>query len=105
MIKSIDKERVPVIDIKKINSASNKIDIAKELYKASTDLGFIYIKNHDISENLINDLRKDGLNFFRSSTDDKSKVLITKKHRGWLGFGGAKMGDKAKPDLKVSFIC
>ena len=104
MIKSIDKERVPVIDIKKINSASNKIDIAKKLYKASTDLGFIYIKNHDISENLINDLRKDGLNFFRSSTDDKSKVLITKKHRGWLGFGGAKMGDKAKPDLKESFI-
>ena len=104
MIKSIDKERVPVIDIKKINSAFNKIDIAKELYKASTDLGFIYIKNHDISENLINDLRKDGLNFFRSSTDDKSKVLITKKHRGWLGFGGAKMGDKAKPDLKESFI-
>ena len=104
MIKSIDKERVPVIDIKKINSVSNKIDIAKELYKASTDLGFIYIKNHDISENLINDLRTDGLNFFRSSTDDKSKVLITKKHRGWLGFGGAKMGDKAKPDLKESFI-
>jgi isopenicillin N synthase-like dioxygenase len=104
MIKSIDKERVPVIDIKKINSTSNKIDIAKELYKASTDLGFIYIKNHDISENLINDLRTDGLNFFRSSTDDKSKVLITKKHRGWLGFGGAKMGDKAKPDLKESFI-
>ena len=104
MIKSIDKERVPVIDIKKINTAPNKIEIAKELYKASTDLGFIYIKNHDISENLINDLRKDGLNFFRSSTDDKSKVLITKKHRGWLGFGGAKMGDKAKPDLKESFI-
>ena len=104
MIKSIDKERVPVIDIKKINSESNKIEIAKELYKASTDLGFIYIKNHDISENLINDLRKDGLNFFRSSTDYKSKVLITKKHRGWLGFGGAIMGDKAKPDLKESFI-
>ncbi len=104
IIKFIDKERVPVIDIKKINTAPNKIEIAKELYKASTDLGFIYIKNHDISENLINDLRTDGLNFFRSSTDDKSKVLITKKHRGWLGFGGAKMGDKAKPDLKESFI-
>ena len=104
MIKSIDKERVLKVHIKKINTAPNKIEIAKELYNASTDLGFIYIKNHDISENLINDLRKDGLNFFRSSTDDKSKVLITKKHRGWLGFGGAKMGDKAKPDLKESFI-
>ena len=104
VIKFIDKERVPVIDIKKINSASDKHEISKELYKASTDLGFIYIKNHDISENLINDLRTDGLNFFRSSIEDKSKVLITKKHRGWLGFGGAKMGDKAKPDLKESFI-
>ena len=104
IIKSLDKERVPVIDIKKINTASDKRIISKQLYKASTDLGFIYIKNHDISENLINDLRTDGLNFFRSSTDDKSKVLITKKHRGWLGFGGAKMGDKAKPDLKESFI-
>tara|TARA_Y100001968_G_scaffold170463_1_gene155965 strand:- start:744 stop:1709 length:966 start_codon:yes stop_codon:yes gene_type:complete len=104
IIKFIDKERVPVIDIKKINAASDKIEIAKKLYKASTDLGFIYIKNHDISENLISDLRADGLNFFRSSKDDKSKVLITKKHRGWLGFGGAKMGDKAKPDLKESFI-
>ena len=103
-IKSIDKDRVPVIDINKINSNSDKTKISKQLYKASTDLGFIYIKNHDISENLINDLRADGLNFFRSSTDDKSKVLITKKHRGWLGFGGAKMGDKAKPDLKESFI-
>lgn len=104
IIKSIDKERVPVIDIKKINTASDKIKISRELYKASTDLGFIYIKNHDISEKLINDLRTDGLNFFRSSIDDKEKVLITKKHRGWLGFGGAKMGDKAKPDLKESFI-
>ena len=79
IIKFIDKERVPVIDIKKINAASDKIEIAKKLYKASTDLGFIYIKNHDISENLISDLRADGLNFFRSSKDDKSKVLITKK--------------------------
>ena len=29
--KFIDKERVPVIDIKKINTASDKIEIAKEL--------------------------------------------------------------------------
>ena len=103
-IKSIDKDRVPVIDINKINSNSDKIKISKQLYKASTDLGFIYIKNHNISDKLINDLRNDGLTFFRSSFDEKEKVKISKKHRGWLGFGGAKMGDKAKPDLKESFI-
>ena len=85
MIKSIDKERVPVIDIKKINSASNKIDIAKELYKASTDLGFIYIKNHDISENLINDLRKDGLNFLEVLRMINQKYLLQKNiGAGWV---------------------
>ena len=78
-IKSIDKNRVPVIDINKINSNSDKIKISKQLYKASTDLGFIYIKNHNISDKLINDLRNDGLTFFRSSFDEKEKVKISKK--------------------------
>ena len=60
IIKSLDKERVPVIDIKKINTASDKRIISKQLYKASTDLGFIYVKNHNISEQLISDLRTDS---------------------------------------------
>ena len=31
-------------------------------------------------------------------------MTISERHRGWLGFGGAKMKDDAKPDLKESFI-
>ncbi|MFL2802035.1 MAG: isopenicillin N synthase family dioxygenase [Paracoccaceae bacterium] len=103
-IKTIDEKRVPIIDIEKIKNDGFKKKIAKELFKASTDLGFIYIKNHSIPKKLINNLRIDGFNFFRSPVHHKDEISISDKHRGWLGFGGAKMGDKAKPDLKESFI-
>ena len=103
-IKTIDEKRVPIIDVKKIKNIDNKKKIAQELFKASTDLGFIYIKNHSIPKKLIKDLRTDGFNFFRSSIQIKEEVIISNEHRGWLGFGGAKMGDKAKPDLKESYV-
>ena len=77
-IKSIDKDRVPVIDINKINSNSDKIKISKQLYKASTDLGFIYIKNHNISDKLINDLRNDGLTFLEVHLMKKRKSKFQK---------------------------
>ena len=34
----------------------------------------------------------------------KETVKISKKHRGWLGYGGAQMKDDAKVDLKESFL-
>ena len=103
-VKELDLDKIPIIDIGSLRDNTDPDFVARKLYKASTDLGFIYIKNHNIPDKLINDLRNDGLTFFRSSFDEKEKVKISKKHRGWLGFGGAKMGDKAKPDLKESFI-
>ena len=46
-----------------------------------------------------------GISFFSDVEGELgNRRQSTKKHRGWLGFGGAKMGDKAKPDLKESFI-
>ena len=103
-IREIDKDRIPIIDVSRIQDKQDRLSVAKQLYKASTDLGFIYIKKHKIPDDLIKNLRRDSLDFFRSPTDDKNHVSISKNHRGWLGYGGAKMGDKAKPDLKESFI-
>ena len=67
-------------------------------------MGFIYIKGHGIPENVISELRDEGLNFFRTDEAKKADVKITEKHRGWLGYGGAKMKDDAKADLKESFL-
>ena len=48
--------------------------------------------------------RKLGLKVFRTDEEKKADVKITEKHRGWLGYGGAKMKDDAKADLKESFL-
>ena len=102
--KEIDLDKVPIIDITSLRNGSDPKKIAKELYQASTGLGFIYIKGHGIPENKINSLRNDGLKFFRSKQELKKEISVSAQHRGWLGYGGAKMKDDAKPDLKESFI-
>ena len=100
----IDFEKIPIIDITSLRNGKDKTTVAKKLHHASKNLGFIYIKNHGISKETIENIRKDGLKFFRSNEKNKSEIKISSKHRGWLGYGGAKMGDKAKADLKESFV-
>ena len=102
--KTLDIEMIPIIDISPLKDGTNPILVAKQLHKASKGLGFIYIKGHGIPDSAIKLLREDGLKFFRSEYETKEIVKISKKHRGWLGYGGAKMKDDAKADLKESFI-
>ena len=97
-------DTIPVIDISAPNNGSDAADVAKALQAASTGLGFIYIKGHGIPNSVIQAARASAFEFFRSSDTDKSAVLISSKHRGWLKSGAAKMGDDAKVDLKESFI-
>ena len=102
--KKIDASKIPVIDLTPLRDGTNPITVAKALHAASKDLGFIYIKGHGIPEQVIENARENALAFFSSSDDLKEAVSVSKKHRGWLSKGGAKMKDGAKPDLKESFI-
>ena len=103
-VKHLEIDKIPVIDITKLCDGSDPKSVSSELHKASTGLGFIYIKGHGIPKEVIESLRNEGLAFFRNSKSKKSEVKITEKHRGWLGYGGAKMEDNAKADLKESFL-
>ena len=103
-VKHLEIDKIPVIDITKLCDGSDPKSVSSELHKASTGLGFIYIKGHGIPKEVIESLRNEGLAFFRNSKSKKSEVKITEKHRGWLGYGGAKMKDNAKADLKESFL-
>ena len=102
--KKLDVEKVPVIDITSLRNGRNPKEVAKKLHQASTGLGFIYIKGHGIANEIIDSLRRDGMKFFRSNDEQKQTVRVSQKHRGWLDYGGAKMKENAKVDLKESFI-
>ena len=102
--KKTDADIIPVVDITMLRNGKDAIRVARALHEASRGLGFIYIKGHGISEELITSTRDTAYCFFRSSQEQKSTVRISKKHRGWLEQGGAKMQNEGKADLKESFI-
>jgi len=102
--KKINKTSISVVDITPLRDGTDPTSVAKKLHAASTGLGFIYIKGHGIPTKVINNARNSAYEFFRSSEKQKSSISISSEHRGWIGTGGAKMADDAKPDLKESFL-
>jgi isopenicillin N synthase-like dioxygenase len=97
-------DSIPVIDISPLSNGTDPQSVADALQAASTGLGFIYIKGHGIPDEVISAARATAFQFFKSTEAEKSSVLVSSKHRGWLKPGAAKMGDDAKADLKESFI-
>jgi isopenicillin N synthase-like dioxygenase len=102
--KTLDQSMIPVIDIGPLRDGSDLMGVAKALHHASQDIGFIYVTNHGIADDLIATTRAAALDFFRQPEVTKQAVAVSDKHRGFLAQGGAKMQTGAKVDLKESFI-
>ncbi len=100
----INKNKIPVIDISGLKNEEEMQKVATKLHKASQDIGFIYVKNHGISDIVLSNLRNSAKKFFSFSNEEKKTISVSLNHRGWLSQGGAKMQDKVKADLKESFI-
>lgn len=104
VVKTIDPDAIPVIDIGPLRNGSDPKSVAQALHAASEGLGFIYIKGHGIPDDVIDDARAAAFRFFRAPVARKETVRISSRHRGWIGMGGAKMDDDAVADLKESFL-
>jgi isopenicillin N synthase-like dioxygenase len=102
--KRVDTETIPVVDITGLRDGTDANRVATALHDASQGLGFIYITGHGIPNTVIEAARAAAFQFFRSPESEKQTVSVSAKHRGFLGQGGAKMRNDAKPDLKESFI-
>jgi isopenicillin N synthase-like dioxygenase len=95
---------VPVIDLSPLRDGSDPHHVAEALYRASRDVGFLYVRNHGLDTALLTRSRSLALEFFHQSPDAKQALGISDRHRGFLGMGAARMQDKEQPDLKESFI-
>ncbi|WP_158971418.1 isopenicillin N synthase family dioxygenase [Chachezhania sediminis] len=97
-------DEIPVIDITPLRDGTDPLAVARALHAASTGLGFIYVQGHGIPDAVIDAARAAAYDFFHAEPALKETIRVSSSHRGWLGQGGAKMQDDAKPDLKESFI-
>lgn len=100
----VDVNAIPVIDLAPLIDGSQPLAVAQEIHRACTEVGFLYVKNHGLDPQLVEQLHQAGLGFFRQSEAQKRRVLLNETHRGFLAYGNAKMSDDAKPDLKESFV-
>ena len=80
---------IPTIDLKDARQGTNITKVkttARELHKALQDIGFIYIKNHGVSEELQSQLFSSARDFFSEDEEKKLSIAMIKAGRAWRGY-------------------
>lgn len=104
--RQIGIDEIPVIDLAPL-AGGGRDDIAQvgaAMREAAERIGFFYVRNHSIDAALIAQVETLARRFFAHPLDEKLAVKPIDRHRGFLQIGQAKMYDKAKVDLKESYI-
>ena len=96
---------IPVIDLAPLRAGSGGglAAVARQVHQAATNVGFFYIANHRVPPAVIDAAHEASIRFFALPHEEKLRVKIDDRHRGFIAIGEAKMYDNAKVDLKESF--
>lgn len=104
--RDIAVDEIPVIDIAPLvaRDPAGSAAVGAAMREASERIGFFYISGHAVPEALTQGVFATTARFFALPEEEKAKVAVNTRHRGWIGHGGAKMYGTAKADLKESFV-
>jgi isopenicillin N synthase-like dioxygenase len=104
--KTIEVDKIPVIDVSKLRSGTPETAhaVALEIRQAAEEVGFFYILNHGIPEAVIKQAYYVAKEFFNLPKELKDSVKINTNHHGYLSVGEAKMEQAERMDLKESFV-
>jgi len=98
---------IPVVDLAEFLSGdtAKKAAFVQQLGKAYEDTGFVAVKNHGISNELITELYKNVQQFFSMPIDIKKKYEKPELagQRGYTSFGKEHAKGSEAPDLKEFF--
>jgi isopenicillin N synthase-like dioxygenase len=98
---------LPVIDVSGLSSknAADRQAVGVQLRAACLDKGFFYIKNHGVSEALVDDVFKEAAAFFAMPVEQKTEVdkAKSKANRGYEPLQGQTLEPGAPPDLKEGY--
>ena len=103
----IDNKSLPMIDVSGLMSpdASAREAVGREIRSACTDLGFMYIVGHGVSENLRGAMFEEAARFFALPDERKLAVHMkqSKCNRGYEPIRHQTLQPGAPPDLKEGF--
>jgi isopenicillin N synthase-like dioxygenase len=95
---------IPTVDLADFLSTDikRKNNFVQQLGKAYEDVGFVGVKNHGLTDELIADLYKNVQQFFSLPLEQKRKYEIPEMagQRGYTSFGTEHAKGSDAPDLK-----
>ncbi|KKK13989.1 hypothetical protein ARAM_000219 [Aspergillus rambellii] len=99
---------IPLVDVTNITSPSFEARkaVADKVAKACTDVGFFYAQNHDVPQEIIDEIFAAIKEFFAQPHESKMEVHIHKKigFRGFEPLFETKLDAKTRGDMKESFL-
>lgn len=84
---TVDFTSIPVIDLNEANDPATKDRVIRDLRHVLLNVGFLYIRNHGISEKAIHDLVETLPFLFNLSEDEKQEVALHNSPH-FLGYSG-----------------
>lgn len=104
--RKVDFKDIPVIDIGAILGDSNsaKREVATKVREAATNVGFFYVKNHGVPQDVVETARATAGRFYTLPEDIKCRydVMKTKRHKGYVPVGGLS-ADPSIVDLQEGY--
>lgn len=97
--------QVPVIDVSPLFSSDTAqiATVAEQIRRASVDIGFFYVKAHNISTELLDSVQVASKYFFSLPELLKRSILVNEAHRGYVPFAQTTQPGRKFADLKESF--
>lgn len=96
---------IPVIDVTDaMQGSKSAMDAAaRAIAEACLTNGFFYIRGHGAPEALMARTVEQAQAFFRQPIEQKRRVAVNARHRGWNALGDALMYEATRPDHKEFF--
>ncbi|GAA5956697.1 hypothetical protein JCM3765_005707 [Sporobolomyces pararoseus] len=100
-------DQLPVIDLSRLSSPDfeDRKALAEEIQRASIDIGFFYISNHGIPQQVIDEAFEQGRQFFDQPTEKKMLVDLQKSNafKGYAPLKGENVDPASRGDVHEAF--
>ncbi|APG86949.1 2-oxobutyrate oxidase (plasmid) [Sinorhizobium americanum CCGM7] len=99
-------DKIPIVDVGPLLDNSGALGVAKEIRWAFANVGFMYVKNHGVPTQLVEDTLAQARAFFAQPLEEKMKLHIANSGvalRGYVEVFGENTDPTITKDLKESF--
>jgi isopenicillin N synthase-like dioxygenase len=100
----VDFDAIPVVDLAEIGTEAGFQAIGDAVVRAAQDIGFFYVSNHGISEDLIDTAFHASKAFFALDEAQKASVAVDQNQRGWMAQGQSNLEGSKTHDAKEVFF-